>query len=300
MGHFATTLAAFLVSSGAALLVASVCPARADKTADDLIDRSRLPREVLSGIGRHPRADPQDARDRGMIETGLRPVFADGVTCRAIDEGWAIDYTRRRGREAMHGGIDIPAATGTPVLAVADGVVVAKLAGDNNPRGIEIWLRHAPEQTGRPFWIYTQYTHLLAIPPLALGERVRMGQEIGKTSNTGISNAEARERHGDGRQSPGGKHSAAKSKKERRPALHFAVLYAAGPKFMRNDRVVIPLDGYWMDPNALYRSAPPYDSQRLKALPNREKAVPIPYITPDGKTFPQDTKLIWPYPCVPR
>lgn len=279
-------------------LNASASSAQHSKGTEDVdgdrVGRAALAPEVISGIGRGPRSDPKDAQDRGMIETGLEPKFDEKVECPVIDDGWAINYTKRRGRVAFHGGIDIPARRGTPVLAVANGIVVGKLMNENNPKGIEIILRHRPQDTGLPVWVYTQYTHLLEMPSLAIGQRIRMGQEIGKTSNTGISGAEARRRGGD-----------AEDTKRfwgriRRDALHFGVLYSVSPKFMQNERVFIPVDGYWMDPNALYRTSPPYDSASLKALADGQKRIPIPYILPSGETRPAGTKVIWPYPCTPK
>ncbi len=170
---------------------------REDLTADQ-VAASELKPEALNSFGRGRREDPTDAKQRGMIPTGLKPLFAEGIKCRGIDDYWAMDYSHKRGRETYHGGIDIPAPRGTPVLAVADGVVVGKFLNKDNPKGIEIMLWHSPQDTGHEMWVYTQYTHLLEIPDLEIGQRVRMGEVIGKTSNSGISGREARKRHGAG------------------------------------------------------------------------------------------------------
>ncbi len=214
-------------------------------------------------------------RQKGVIETGLVPEFIDGANCPEIDsETWAIDYSFKRPGEALHKGIDIPRPRGTPIRAVADGVVVGKFENKNNKKGIEIMLRHTPEQTGLKLWTYSQYTHLGEMSPLPIGAKVKMGDEIGKTGNTGSM-----------------------GKKIRRDAVHFAVLYSESPEWSNDDVVVTPKDGYFMDPNAFYRLEPPYDSPSLLNLPAKEKQVPVPYMKIDGTLVPADTNRIWPYAC---
>jgi hypothetical protein len=212
---------------------------------------------------------------RGVTETYLRPNFIDGGDCPEIDsEKWAIDYSHKRRRPALHKGIDIPQTRRTPVRAIADGVVVGKFLNEFNRKGIEIMLRHAPEQTGLPFWTYSQYTHLQEMPPLSIGTEVKMGDEVGKTANTGRM-----------------------GRRIRRDALHFAVLYSKHPEWSNDGVVVTPKDGYFMDPNAFYRLDPPYDSLSLAKLPSNQKQVPVPYMKADGTLVPPNTKRIWPYVC---
>ncbi len=261
--------------------------------AADQVSTGELRQEVIDSFGRGRRENPANARKRGLIATGLTPEFDKNVNCRGIDEYWAMNYTQKRGREAYHGGIDIPAPQGTPILAVADGVVAGKFMNEGNPKGIEIMLRHRPEDTGHDMWVYTQYTHLLEMPNLVIGQIVRTGEVIGKTSNSGISGKEARDRHGKGRK----KKNRMGGSGKRRHALHFGVLYSSSPKYMKNDKRIVPVDAYWMDPNALYRKSPPFDSASMKTLPQDKKQVTIPYVLPGGEFVPADTKIIWPYSC---
>ncbi len=260
---------------------AGAAPARLDgQTKMDALDE-----ETLCGIGRGPNCSIKLAVKRGLFETGLRPKFPDGLACRDIDEHWAISYTQKRDRENYHGGIDMPAPFGTPMIAAAAGTVVAKYGGEESYRGIEVILRHSPEDTGIPLWVYTQYAHFAEMPTIKVGERVKMGQPLGPTGNSGIQGALSKPNRG---------------QKARRDAIHFAVWFSTSPNFVALRVKIVPVDGYWMDPNALYRKKPPFDSHAMKALPPEEKKVPISVMLEDGTTVPPDTKIIWPYACKRR
>jgi len=241
---------------------------------------SEISDEIRQMVGKaRGRADKNKAvaiqKARGATETGLEAKFIGAAECPEIDsEQWAIDYSHKRPTAAIHKGVDIPQPASTPIRAVAAGTVVGKFLNDNNRKGTEVVLRHTPEQTGLKYWTYSQYTHMWEMSPLAIGEAVEMGQEVGKTSNTGVM-----------------------GKRIRRDALHFSVLYTESPKWSNDGRIVIPKESFWMDPNAFYRLDGPYDSQSLKALPEDQKKVPVPYMKTDGSFVPTKTKRIWPYPC---
>ena len=113
----------------------------------------------------------------------------------------------------------LPVETQAARSAVADGIVVGRFLNEGNKKGIEVMLRHAPEQTGIGFWTYSQYTHLQEVSPLPIGKAVTMGDPIGKTSNTGKM-----------------------GKRVRRDALHFAILYSAHPQWSNDGTVVTPKD----------------------------------------------------------
>ena len=212
---------------------------------------------------------------RGVIETGLYPNFIGGASCPEIDsEKWAIDYSHKRGRAALHRGVDIPQPRGTPIRAVAAGMVVGRFMNEGRKDGIAVVLRHSPEQTGLKYWTYSQYTHLLEMSPLPIGEKVKMGDEIGKTSNSGKF-----------------------GRKIRRDAVHFAIFYSSYSEWSNDGSVVTPKDGYFMDPSAFYRIEPPYDSKSMSNLPRDQKGIPVPYMKKDGSFMPEETKRIWPYPC---
>jgi hypothetical protein len=234
---------------------------------------------VACAIGRWPDCDIQQAMDRGLFETGLNPEFPAQAQCRGIDEGFAISYAAKRGgREPYHGGIDMPAPWDTPIIAAAAGTVVGKFEGEHSFRGIEIVLRHSPDDTGIPLWIYTQYAHCSAMPKLELGQRLHLGDRICLTGNTGIGMT--------GTQS-----------NRRRPAIHFAAFFSTSEQYVEMRNVIIPAEGYWMDPVALFRKKPPLDSGSMKALPEAEKRVPISIMFDNGEIFPADAKIVWPYTC---
>ena len=229
---------------------------------------------TLCGMTRGRRCHPYDSVSSGMVATGLGPRFPDGMHCHAIDDYWALDYSYKRNFQAWHGGIDMPADWGTPMLAAADGTVVGVFAGTYSARGKEVFLRHAPEQTGLPFWTYTGYAHLDVLPSFEAGQQVKKGQVIGPTGNSGTG--------GKGR---------------RRAAIHFSVVYSESPNYAIQDGIVVPVKGRWMDPVGFYRGTPPYESNALKALPEDDKFVAIPVMLEDETLVPADTKLIWPYAC---
>ncbi|KHD75162.1 peptidase M23 [Actinoplanes utahensis] len=128
-----------------------------------------------------------------LRKPGPRPDFQLPVAC---GETWIL------GTYPGHDDFDIdffPArgsAWGRPVLASAAGTVIE--AGVNgtlgsrtpdNPKG--------PYGTGAGYWVKidhggrwdTQYLHLLESPPVAVGDEVTQGQQIGKIGSTGKSGA---------------------------------------------------------------------------------------------------------------
>lgn len=251
---------------------------------DPSIKADRKPESVLDyetrcGLGRSKRCDIAPQIKHGLLETGTGPRFPDGVKCPGMDDYWGMDYASKRNRQSYHGGIDLPAAWGTPMRAVADGAVVAMHQKEMSKRGYEVILRHSPEQTGVPMWTYSGYGHLDKLPDFQIGQRLKMGEIIGPTGNSGIA-------------ARGGGQSLA-----RRPAIHLAMWYGETPHYSESDNVIIPVDGYWLDPFAFYRQKPPFFSPEVKALPDNEKDVDIPVMFDDGSLLPPDTKMIWPYTC---
>lgn len=136
--------------------------------------------------------------------TGGQPVFVSAPSGLAIPVvGVApadlIDTYRqdRDGGARAHNAIDIMAPAGTPVIAVADGMV-EKLYYSEGGGGISAYVRSNDDQ-----WIH-YYAHLQAYAPgLAEGQRLRRGDPVGLVGSTGNAN-------------------------EAGPHLHFAI-HAMGP-----------------------------------------------------------------------
>ena len=259
-----------------------------------VVPHQTIDAKTFSGMTRCLQCDPADARELGMVPTGLVARFEAGVGCRPIDDGWAIDYSEKRGKVTYHGGIDIPAPKGTPILAVADGELVAVVDDPESPEGLKVYLRHAPADTGKPYWIYTEYAHLVELPAWTVGQRLQLGDVIGKTGNSGLSGKDVRTRNTGTARVGGGKGAAGGA---RRDAVHFAVLYSEDPRFAIWHGRLIPFAGRWMDPIALYRHQAPFESVALLGLNAQDKSVPVPFRKSDGQTVPDGSKLIWPYAC---
>jgi murein DD-endopeptidase MepM/ murein hydrolase activator NlpD len=82
----------------------------------------------------------------------------------------------RDGGKRKHRGIDIFARKGTPVVAISDGIIVAK---GNTPRGGKtLWL----QSTSHPWTVY--YAHLDE-HKVRRGQIVKKGQVIGTVGKTG-------------------------------------------------------------------------------------------------------------------
>lgn len=223
---------------------------------------------------------------RGFLETGLTPVYPEGFTCPPVTSPFATRYrtdgSTRSARffQGRHGGMDIAQPEGTPLLAVADGEVIIKHEGeDGGIGGLGLWLRLAPEDTGTGKYVFIEYKHIVKLPDdLQVGDRVKKGQKIAETGNTGTTGGH----YGD----EGFFH------------LHMTAYWGDSSDF-KFKRVMVPIGGQWLDPIALMRGGP-LDSHVARDLPDAEKEVKIPFKSTDGRFFPADTKVVWPYACSPK
>jgi murein DD-endopeptidase MepM/ murein hydrolase activator NlpD len=175
----------------------------------------------------------------------------------------------------LHGGIDITLAEGTPLRAIGSGRVVA-LGTGGQAEGIYAWLQHAPRETGLSFWVYSKYQHLSAVPPHAVGEAVRVGQQVGLSGKTGTT---------------GGHYGV-----NGYPHLHLTTFAGPSSRYdIRGSRVVAE-QARIFDPLAIY--IPNLDNlDEVESLPTDRKKVPIPYVAADGSIRPADSRLVWPVSC---
>lgn len=83
------------------------------------------------------------------------------------------------GTPKAHQGWDFAAAIGTPIVAVADGVVES--VSDRGDYGMQIVLRLGVPVAGAAFAFYA---HLASVE-VVVGQRVTAGQSLGTTGNSG-------------------------------------------------------------------------------------------------------------------
>jgi len=137
---------------------------------------------------------PREAYPRIQAERALTQKFLLGTLSRAATErGWSLPLARPVPGEvssgygigrilngqprAPHRGLDLEAATGQPVLAAADGVVL--FSGELYYAGNAVYLDHGQG-------LATSYFHL-SERRVATGMRVARGQELGLAGDTGRS-----------------------------------------------------------------------------------------------------------------
>ena len=180
-----------------------------------------------------------------------------------------------------HGGIDISSDEGTPLVAIAAGEVVHKFTGGRLV-GHQIYLRHTPQDTGLPIWLYSKYKHFREMPDLEIGERVKMGQVIGESGNTGTT---------------GGYFGW-----QGYPHLHMSIYAGRTGDYTPGRRGVRIPGMQQLDPLAIYllKDRNVFDNHAVRALPDDQKTVRIPYKTTDGRISPAGTRLIWPFMCEPK
>jgi murein DD-endopeptidase MepM/ murein hydrolase activator NlpD len=217
----------------------------------------------------------------GLIETGLRPRFPTNVDCEGISSPFGsrtrYDGSARvsRSNNGYHGGMDISLKIGTPLLAAADGRLIHKGTG-GRLTGHVIWIQHSPKDTGLGLWTYTKYQHLNKLPDMAIGTRLKMGDIVGTSGNTGTT---------------GGYF-----KQFGYPHLHMNVYSSTNNKYRtRKHKVKIKNRGY-VDPVAFYRNGA-INSHQVRILSKREKIINIGVKLLSGKIIPENSKRIWPVNC---
>ena len=135
-------------------------------------------------------AAPTDPSRRAPRDTSPEPELRECIWGPPLDAAVLSPYGPRRSRQdpsvmMFHGGEDYPSPIGTPVHAIADGVV--EHATVNGARGFggygrTIIVRH-PQWSGDGGELRSMYAHLDATNVFA-GDRVRAGTVLGTVGNT--------------------------------------------------------------------------------------------------------------------
>jgi murein DD-endopeptidase MepM/ murein hydrolase activator NlpD len=160
-----------------------------DRRARELIALSDELQQLETIIGvRPPSALPVGER----ISVASHTALERRLLLSSVPSGYPLTETRITSgfgmrdhpvieRTRLHGGVDMRAARGTPVLATADGVV--EWAGPNPDSGLGTMIKLVHN-----YGFTTIYAHLDEVD-VRVGQYVREGEPIGKTGNTGLSSA---------------------------------------------------------------------------------------------------------------
>lgn len=231
-------------------------------------------------------AKPEAPDESRMVirPSGLVPVFATGVTCPDVASAFGA-ITRYDGSRrpmdrfgGLHGGIDITLEEGTPLRAIAAGKVVSAGAGGVFT-GNFLWLRHAPDDTGLPFWLYAKYQHFQDESTLGAGRTVKAGEIVGRSGKTGTQ----------------GKHYGATGY----PHLHLTTFAGPSGTYELRDSSVQSPGAKIVDPVAIYVPGL-RDVDDVERLPKDQKNVAIPYVAEDGSVHPAGARVVWPIACTRR
>jgi hypothetical protein len=228
---------------------------------------------------------PDDSEPRMTIRlSGLVAVFPREAACPEIAspfgsstryDGSLRSLTRYGG---LHGGIDISLEEGTPLRALAAGKVISAGTG-GIAVGIYLWLKHSPQDTGLPFWVYSKYQHFRDLPELKAADPVVVGQIVGLSGKTGTV----------------GKHYGPAGY----PHLHLTTFAGPSARYEVRDSGVSAQMSRIIDPVTVYAKGL-RDLDEIERLSGDRRNVPIPYVAEDGSVQPAGTRLVWPVACKPR
>ena len=225
--------------------------------------------------------------DNVIVASGLTVAFSAGFECEAIASPFGspsrYDGSSRRSdrNSGLHGGIDLSLKAGTPLLSVAAGEIIAKGEG-GQLEGIFIWLRHAPEDTSLPFWVFTKYQHLSVLPDLKVGDRVRAGQVIGYSGNTGTVS----------------KHYGAAGY----PHLHLNTLYGPTGEYSMKGMYAsrVQADGAILDDPLILYLGPISELSEVRRLSAERRKIIVPVVDEEGSVHPHASKAVWPVRCTKK
>lgn len=218
---------------------------------------------------------------RGSHPSGLVPVFAADARCVSIASPYASP-TRYDGSQrpqtrfgGLHGGIDLTLNEETPLLAIASGTLIASGVG-GRAEGIYAWLQHAPKDTGLPFWVYSKYQHLFALPKHAIGDSLKAGDVLGLSGSTGTAGGH----YG----SSGYAH------------LHLTTFAGSSHEYQQDGTRIVAEGARMIDPLAVFlRDLGSLDD--IELLSPVRKNVAISHAAADGSIRPAGSRVVWPVAC---
>lgn len=254
-----------------------------------LIAVSTFPAQAQRGGGHFGGSGSSDveALESVIAESGLTAVFPTLFQCEEISSHFASPYRhdgspRRDDRNSgLHGGIDLSLKDGTPLLAVAAGEVIATGKG-GQLEGIFIWLRHAPTQTGLPYWVFTKYQHLSVLPSLNAGDQVQAGQVIAYSGNTGTVS----KHYG-----PFGY-----------PHLHMNTFYGRSGEYRMKGRFNsrVQADGAILDDPLIMHLGKISELSEVRGLVAERRKIMVPVMDEKGTVHPKGSKTVWPVSCTTK
>jgi len=218
---------------------------------------------------------------RGAQASGLVPGFANDAKCAAIASPYASP-TRYDGSSrprtrfgGLHGGIDLTLDEETPLLAIASGKIIASGVG-GQAEGIYVWLQHAPQDTGLPFWVYSKYQHLFALPTPAIGALLKAGDVVGLSGKTGTI---------------GGHYGASGY-----AHLHLTTFAGSSDQYQQDGSRIIADGARMIDPLAVFLQGLT-NLDDIELLPVNRKNVRIGHVAADGSIRPAGSRTVWPVAC---
>lgn len=225
-----------------------------------------------------------ERRDHAISASGLSVAFPSDYTCEPISSPFSSptrhDGSSRRGDRngGLHGGIDLSLKAGTPLLAIANGEIIA-LGEGGALEGIYIWLRHTPKDTDSPYFVFSKYQHLSVLPTLKVGDHVMAGKVVGLSGATGTD----------------GKHYGSNGYAH----LHLSTLYGSSDEYEIRGMygsMVSGKDARLGDPLILYLEGL-QDISAVPSLPDERKTVRPAVVGDDEGIHPEGRKTVWPVSC---
>jgi len=202
-------------------------------------------------------------RAAGIFDTGLTPEMPGDANCPGITSGFADRYNRSGTLRSeyspwlFHAGTDWGLPVGTPILAIADGRVVARRDdGPGSATGKLVILEH---DLGRDN-ISSSYVHLYGFN-VDVNQKVRKGQVIGFVGNTG--------------------------KGVTYPHLHLSI-YGRRQAQIGNRKLRYRYD---------FLQLLSGDMTPIDTVKKRNQKVKVAYMDQFGKVHPPGAMVIWPFVC---